>query len=245
MEIGTGKKNEPLAQKIIFLVISFLLAGFPYLPIQTNNRMRTILKQMGIFTILLVFAASCSRTPYASFGGGPKRLTAGPKKQYARVSDEKLPEAKVANAQMAEVQGVSSFYTPKAGTTTHLRKALRKLERTEANASVARLSTAEKLKVAREVYQIKKDIEKSEIVQETAKTSTSGTNQLLAAVLCFFLGYLGIHRFYLGYIWQGLVQLFTFGGCGIWALIDLIRILIGDLKPKGGSYVETLDSLDF
>jgi len=67
----------------------------------------------------------------------------------------------------------------------------------------------------------------------------SGKSQIVAAVLCFFLGGLGIHRFYLGYTWQGVVQLLTGGGCGIWALIDFIRILIGDLGPKDGSYAKT------
>lgn len=61
-------------------------------------------------------------------------------------------------------------------------------------------------------------------------------NQIAAALICFFLGGLGIHRFYLGYTWQGVVQLLTFGGFGIWALIDLIRIILGDLEPKNGSY---------
>jgi TM2 domain-containing membrane protein YozV len=52
---------------------------------------------------------------------------------------------------------------------------------------------------------------------------------IIAAILCFFLGYLGIHRFYLGYTTIGILQLITAGGCGIWALIDLFRILTGDL----------------
>ena len=66
-----------------------------------------------------------------------------------------------------------------------------------------------------------------------------GKSQLIAALLCFFLGGLGIHRFYLGYTWQGVVQLLTGGGCGLWALIDFIRILTGDLKPKSGNYDQT------
>lgn len=57
-----------------------------------------------------------------------------------------------------------------------------------------------------------------------------------ALLLCFFLGGLGIHRFYLGYTWQGVVQLLTLGGLGIWVLIDFIRIIIKDLQPKDGSY---------
>lgn len=65
-------------------------------------------------------------------------------------------------------------------------------------------------------------------------------SQLVAALLAFFIGYLGIHRFYLGYTWQGIVQIITLGGLGIWALIDFIRILTGSLQPKDGEYDETL-----
>ena len=68
----------------------------------------------------------------------------------------------------------------------------------------------------------------------------SGKSQVAALILCFFVGVLGIHRFYLGYTWQGIVQLLTLGVFGIWTLIDLIRIITGDLQPKGGSYSKTL-----
>lgn len=68
----------------------------------------------------------------------------------------------------------------------------------------------------------------------------SGKSQIVALVLALLVGGLGIHRFYLGYIWQGVVQLLTLGGFGIWSLIDLIRIITGDLQPKDGSYSETL-----
>lgn len=70
--------------------------------------------------------------------------------------------------------------------------------------------------------------------------AASGKSQLTALLLAIFVGGIGIHRFYLGYTWQGVVQLLTLGGCGIWALIDLIRIITGDLQPKGGSYSKTL-----
>ena len=67
-----------------------------------------------------------------------------------------------------------------------------------------------------------------------------GKSQLIALILCIFVGVLGIHRFYLGYTMEGVLQLLTGGGCGVWALIDLIRIITGDLKPKDGDYTETL-----
>ena len=64
----------------------------------------------------------------------------------------------------------------------------------------------------------------------------SGKSQIIAAILCWVVGILGIHRFYLGYTWQGVVQLLTLGACGIWTLIDFIRILTGDLRPKDEDY---------
>jgi hypothetical protein len=67
-------------------------------------------------------------------------------------------------------------------------------------------------------------------------SSSDGKSQLVAAILAFFLGGIGIHRFYLGYTLIGILQIITLGGLGIWALIDFIRILTGDLKPKDGEY---------
>src|SRR5207247_6382561 len=42
------------------------------------------------------------------------------------------------------------------------------------------------------------------------------------------------HRFYTGKIKSGVVQLVTLGGCGVWALVDLITILLGKFKDKNG-----------
>ena len=61
-------------------------------------------------------------------------------------------------------------------------------------------------------------------------------SHIVAILLAFFLGVIGVHRFYLGYTWQGIVQLLTLGGLGIWTLIDFVRIIIKDLEPKDGSY---------
>jgi len=62
-----------------------------------------------------------------------------------------------------------------------------------------------------------------------------GKDQLTAFLLAFFLGGLGVHRFYLGYTGIGIAQLLTLGGCGIWALIDIIRIATDDLPDADGN----------
>ena len=74
----------------------------------------------------------------------------------------------------------------------------------------------------------------------SSASSSGDKSQLVALILAIFLGGLGIHRFYLGYTGIGIIQLLTAGGCGIWALIDIIRIAIGDLGPKSGRYDKTL-----
>lgn len=57
---------------------------------------------------------------------------------------------------------------------------------------------------------------------------------LVALLLAFFLGVFGIHRFYTGHIGIGIVQLLTFGGCGIWAFIDFILIATGSYTDVDG-----------
>ena len=60
-----------------------------------------------------------------------------------------------------------------------------------------------------------------------------------AILLCFFLGALGVHRFYVGKIGTGILQLITLGGLGIWALIDFIMIVTGNFKDKQGMAIKS------
>ena len=55
-----------------------------------------------------------------------------------------------------------------------------------------------------------------------------------ALILSIFLGTLGIDRFYLGYTGIGIAKLLTFGGCGVWALIDLVLIAMRSVPDSDG-----------
>ena len=60
---------------------------------------------------------------------------------------------------------------------------------------------------------------------------------LPAFLLCFFFGVLGLHRFYVGKVGTGVLQLVTLGGLGLWALIDFIMIIVGAFTDKEGNKI--------
>lgn len=62
----------------------------------------------------------------------------------------------------------------------------------------------------------------------------SPKSRLAAALLAWFLGVLGVHRFYVGKVGTGILMIVTFGGLGLWALIDFIVILVGSFKDQQG-----------
>ena len=59
-------------------------------------------------------------------------------------------------------------------------------------------------------------------------------SQTAAFLLSYFLGIFGVDRFYLGYTGLGILKLITCGGAGIWAIVDMILIGIGNLKDAQG-----------
>ena len=67
-----------------------------------------------------------------------------------------------------------------------------------------------------------------------AKEPTSNKTMVAAALLCFFLGSFGIHRFYVGKVGTGILMLITLGALGIWTLIDLVMIIVGSFRDKQG-----------
>ena len=70
----------------------------------------------------------------------------------------------------------------------------------------------------------------------------SPKSRLVVTLLSFFLGEIGVHRFYLGKIGTGILMIVTLGGLGIWALIDFIMAVCGVMKDKEGRVIKNWES---
>lgn len=80
-----------------------------------------------------------------------------------------------------------------------------------------------------------------------ANTVTSGYDSMISPkswivtlLLCIFLGVIGIHRFYVGKIGTGILMILLCltGISAVWALVDLIFILLKRFKDKQGRLIK-------
>ncbi|MDC2999135.1 NINE protein [Acidimicrobiaceae bacterium] len=103
------------------------------------------------------------------------------------------------------------------------------------------MSTADEIKKLndllkdRVITQEEFDLQKEKLLDSSTTTST--TDWLTLFLLTFFVGVLGVHRFYVGKIGTGFLMLLTLGGLGVWFLVDLILVVTGQFTNKDGQKI--------
>lgn len=193
-------------------------------------------------TAALIFA-SCSTTierNATAFGGGW-----GMKSNSSSSTKKEQKVDELSNKQIneeVEIKDESHFATPIQSSAEAIEASNFKSEVLYETKEFKDLNVVQKLVVKKAVKKIQKQAKENSNNAPEIKDASNATGiplsndeKIIAILLCFFLGGLGIHRFYLGYTTVGVLQLLTAGGCGIWVLIDFIRLIIGDLGRAGGS----------
>jgi TM2 domain-containing membrane protein YozV len=69
------------------------------------------------------------------------------------------------------------------------------------------------------------------------ETEVSREKKITMVLLCHFLGWFGIHRFYTGKTLSGILMLLTLGCLGLWVLIDMGLIITGKFTDKEGKRI--------
>ena len=80
------------------------------------------------------------------------------------------------------------------------------------------------------------DKKRQELIKQYDK-GISDKDFLPTLLICIFLGGLGIHRFFVGKTETGVLMLVSFGGLGIWWIIDIISIVTGSFEDSEGRVI--------
>ena len=103
------------------------------------------------------------------------------------------------------------------------------------------MSTADEIKKLndllrdRVITQKEFDSQKEKLLDSSTKTNS--IDWLALFLLTFFVGVLGVHRFYVGKIGTGVLMLITLGGLGVWFLVDLLLVVTGQFTNKDGQKI--------
>jgi TM2 domain-containing membrane protein YozV len=195
--------------------------------------------------------SSCSRANYAFNTSAPAYLGT---EQVHRAAAVTAPEVETATAAATPeaaqpIVEVAPARQAAQALAHHAAPVAAKAEAEVAKADAA-APTIEKSKEAKfDRKAFKKEL-KRQLAAAPKSTTAEGKSQLTALLLNIFLGALGIHRFYLGYVGRGILYIALFltsflilPGIALFVLeiIDLIRIITGSLKPKNGEYGKTFN----
>ncbi|MBZ9571869.1 TM2 domain-containing protein [Patescibacteria group bacterium] len=71
-----------------------------------------------------------------------------------------------------------------------------------------------------------------------AEEEKSEKDLLVALILSFLFGWTGIDRIYLGHYSTGFLKAVTFGGVGLWWLLDIFLLLTGEMKDGEGKPID-------
>ncbi|MDX5348175.1 MAG: NINE protein [Hymenobacteraceae bacterium] len=205
-------------------------------------------KLLSLFSLAFVLLLSaCSKDPYLfssnknGFGGyhQSKYATAPPEKEPVVTASTMVAEKATPTKEVAMETATASAETAPAVAARPVVKPI------VASPSAADVTTAPitKKEMKKAIKEAKKEAKKAK------KPFAAGKSQLVALLLAIFLGGLGVHRFYLGYVGTGIIQLVLaltsflivpLAVLLVWVIIDIIRIAMGRLKPKNGEYAKTL-----
>ena len=103
------------------------------------------------------------------------------------------------------------------------------------------MSTADEIKKLndllrdRVITQEEFDSQKEKLLDSSIRTNS--IDWLALFLLTFFVGVLGVHRFYVGKIGTGVLMLITLGGLGVWFLVDLLLVVTGQFTNKDGQKI--------
>jgi TM2 domain-containing membrane protein YozV len=189
--------------------------------------------------------SSCSRANYAFNTSAPAYLGT---EQAHRATVVAAPEAETATAVATSdaAQPVAEVAPARQAARALAHAAAPAAKAEEAKAETAAPANQPEAKFNRKAF--KKEL-KRQLAAAPKSTTAEGKSQLVALLLNIFLGGLGIHRFYLGYVGMGILYIallltsfLIVPAIALFVLlvIDLIRIITGNLKPKNGEYGKTL-----
>ncbi|MFO0882214.1 MAG: NINE protein [Candidatus Saccharimonadales bacterium] len=72
-------------------------------------------------------------------------------------------------------------------------------------------------------------------------SQTGSKNYVVTLILASLFGYYGVDRFYLGKYFTAILKLLTWGGLGVWVLIDIYRTGNGKVTAKDGAALDEYD----